>query len=212
MGQQSGKRLSRKERERREHRRLILEAAEELFARKGFHATSVQEIADEAEFSVGSLYNLFESKERLYHELIEMRADQYLRKLDQRLDEADGPVDKVRAAVRCKLDFFEEHRQFFHIFGNFVSGAESASPPMLSKRCLEIHGRIHRQLESVFEAGIREGIFADIDPVLAVLVLEGTTNAIIGEWIHTGSRKLESMNPGAVERILFHGLLDGKAK
>ena len=55
----------------------IIEASIELFAKKGYHATSVQEIVDEANIAKGSFYNYFESKEDLilsmydyYHALL----------------------------------------------------------------------------------------------------------------------------------------------
>ncbi len=62
--------LTRKEREALRHRSAILEAAESLFAEQGFHATTVQMIADAAEFSVGYLYKHFDGKEDLYRTLV----------------------------------------------------------------------------------------------------------------------------------------------
>ena len=48
--------------------REILRAAAEVFATKGFHEATIQEIAKHAEFSAGSLYNYFENKEALFDE------------------------------------------------------------------------------------------------------------------------------------------------
>ncbi len=48
-----------------------MEVALALFAEKGFHDVSVQEIAEQSEFSVGTLYNLFGNKDGLFEELLE---------------------------------------------------------------------------------------------------------------------------------------------
>ncbi len=63
--QQSEEALSRREREREAHRREIMEAAVRIFARKGFAASTMEEIAYEAEFSKGAVYLHFGSKEEL---------------------------------------------------------------------------------------------------------------------------------------------------
>lgn len=60
---------SRKEREKELRRRQILEAAEEVFRRKGYQATTMDEVAEEAEFSKGTLYLYFGSKFALFSEL-----------------------------------------------------------------------------------------------------------------------------------------------
>ena len=62
--------LSRKEKDKLRHREEILEAALLLFSSKGFHTVSMQDIASESEFGVGTLYNFFESKEQLFVELM----------------------------------------------------------------------------------------------------------------------------------------------
>ncbi len=62
--------LTRREREKAQHRRLMLEAAEVVFAQKGFHSATVHEVAERAEFSVGYMYNLFESKKDLFFLMI----------------------------------------------------------------------------------------------------------------------------------------------
>ena len=55
--------LSRKERERLIRRQEILDAGLALFSEKGFHNVSMNEIAQKAEFAIGTLYKFFENKE-----------------------------------------------------------------------------------------------------------------------------------------------------
>ncbi len=68
--------LPRKERERLAHRREIIGAAERVFARNGHRGSTVEQIAQEAEFAVGTLYNFFKSKEELYEEVLASLVEQ----------------------------------------------------------------------------------------------------------------------------------------
>ena len=62
--------LSRREREKAAHRKEIIDAAVKVFAEKGFHAATLEEIAQEAEFSKGALYLYFSSKEDLLYNIL----------------------------------------------------------------------------------------------------------------------------------------------
>jgi len=61
---------SRKEREREFKKSEILNAAIQIFAKKGFKATTLDEIAEKSEFGKGTIYNYFSSKEEIYKEII----------------------------------------------------------------------------------------------------------------------------------------------
>jgi AcrR family transcriptional regulator len=199
--------LSRREKERLWHRRLILEAAEELFSTRGYHATSVQEIAEKAEFSVGFLYNMFENKEDLYHQLADWRWEQYHDKMRRSMAESADAVDSIRALISAKLEFFREHRQFFDIFVNLCAVTPERRPPPLSDAWIERYLDYQGELEDVFRRGVEQGAFAEHDPVVAVLTLEGVTNAVIRRWSRPVEEERELVDPETIEQIVFHGLL-----
>jgi TetR/AcrR family transcriptional regulator len=78
----------------REERRLrqqevsrtqLLDAAEEVFGRKGFHDTTLKEVAELAEFSVGSVYSFFESKDDLFRQIFVRRGEDFMASLHARL-------------------------------------------------------------------------------------------------------------------------------
>lgn len=75
--------------QRREHTRTsVLAAAAKVFARRGFHAASVEEIADAAGVSKGSVYYSFESKDDLFMALLEQRVDAWLEAVRETSDQA----------------------------------------------------------------------------------------------------------------------------
>lgn len=88
---------SRRERQKIERERRILAAARRLFDRKGFAATSMEEVAGRAGLAVGTLYNYFPSKEQLLFAISRSDTEQLVRIGERVL--ADPPDDPVEAIV-----------------------------------------------------------------------------------------------------------------
>ena len=84
-------RLTRKERERVRHRTEIIRAAEAIFAEKGFHGATIEDIARRAEFAVGTIYNFFKGKEDLYVHVIEKIAQNFTEQFEQNVLSVEDP-------------------------------------------------------------------------------------------------------------------------
>jgi len=103
------KTLPRREREKIRQRNEMLEAALRLFAKKGYHNVSMHEIAQEAEYAIGTLYKVFRDKEDLYKALIRTKAENFHARLKQILEQSDsedvlGVLRKyVMAAERASI-------------------------------------------------------------------------------------------------------------
>ncbi|MFH1155480.1 MAG: helix-turn-helix domain-containing protein [Pseudomonadota bacterium] len=96
----------RREREREFRYTTILAAAETLFATKGFQKTSVDEIADHAEVSVGTLYFYFKNKEALLVDLFDKALFQLRSILGKVFETADTPVKGMEMAGQAFFDEF----------------------------------------------------------------------------------------------------------
>jgi AcrR family transcriptional regulator len=90
------KRLTRPE-QQAETRRLLLEAAEEVFRRRGFSGSSVEEIVAAAGFSRGAFYSNFDSKEALFIELLHSRVYDEFRRMLERAPQAGSPREQMLA-------------------------------------------------------------------------------------------------------------------
>ena len=97
----------RKARVKAMYREDNLDAALGVFSDVGYHETTMQQIAEQAGLAVGSLYNLFASKEVLYAELVSRFAREYRAVLDAALDDVDDDVEKIRSYIRTKGEFFQ---------------------------------------------------------------------------------------------------------
>lgn len=93
-------------------RELILLAAIKLFAEKGFHSTSIQEIADAAGVAKGSTYLYFKSKEDI---LLSVFNDYYARMLEDIMNTAGEGMttrERITSQIRMQLEKFSEFRDF----------------------------------------------------------------------------------------------------
>ena len=89
----------------------ILDAALTSFAEQGFNGASMRTIAGSAGTSLSNLYNYFPSKDDLLVAVLKDANDELLRRLADRLGDADtGPTERLRAAVHAYVEFSTDHR------------------------------------------------------------------------------------------------------
>src|SRR5580704_4240762 len=102
----------------------LLSAARTVFARRGFHEATIDDIAREAGVAKGTVYLYFESKHQIY--LGALRDGIEMLNREMRAEAAAPTVvkDKLRKLIATKLLFFEEHRDFFQIFQSELGRVE----------------------------------------------------------------------------------------
>lgn len=172
----------RRERERLRHRREILEAAERVFVRQGSHGATVEEIAQEAEFAVGTIYNFFASKDVLYSEVILRIAENFFDAFRDDVLSRPDPVAAVRALVELRLRHFEQHRGFFRMVFDNVPGSRMNPARTLPDACRPLFDRYLESVKALFARGIAAGCFEPADPLHLALCVDGITNAFVGYW------------------------------
>jgi AcrR family transcriptional regulator len=94
-------------------RAVILAAAKKIFAKKGYHGTTVADVAREAELSYGSIYWYFDSKDALFHALMELGERELrdrIRLALQMLPPTASAVELFKAAVAATFEFFESDK------------------------------------------------------------------------------------------------------
>lgn len=92
-------------------RGLILEAAAKLFETEGYEQLKVSELARSVGVSVGTIYGLFESKERLYMAYVRAQIGHYLAALDARLEGVGSPEAQLREVFALKFEYFSSKRK-----------------------------------------------------------------------------------------------------
>jgi AcrR family transcriptional regulator len=95
---------------RPERERQMLAVAGQAFAARGFHAVSMDEIAEQAGISKPMLYHYFGSKEGLYVAYVRQEGSALLAGMREATDPAASPADRLRAGTLAFLGYVDEHR------------------------------------------------------------------------------------------------------
>jgi TetR/AcrR family fatty acid metabolism transcriptional regulator len=176
-------RIARREREHLAHRREILQAAEKVFAAKGFFHTTMSEIAQEAEFGTGTLYNFFKSKEDLYFTLIDEKTDEINRLVKTELSRKTSAIERIKKILVLQLGFIEQNRDFFRIYTSEGSRFEWSIKDDCGKK---IHDKmvdyIHL-LAQVFKEGMKANELKPLNPLDLAHAFEGIVHSFIFEWL-----------------------------
>src|SRR5258708_11189245 len=97
----------------------LLEAAANVFARRGYHAATVDEVAEEAGFTVGALYSNFAGKQDLFLEMLEEHFDRQVAIYAEISSRGATLEEKARGAADHWMTFLETNPQFFPLFIEF---------------------------------------------------------------------------------------------
>src|SRR5512139_1833898 len=186
--------------QRREHRRAlsrdqILDAAEQVFARKGFHEASLREIAELAEFSVGAVYGFFAGKDDIYREIFLRRAAEFLPGMQAVLSSDLPPRRQLLELADWQVGFF---RRFPH-FGRLVLRGGSIAPPLSDppgdSRILENFRTSQRMQADLFRRGRLTGELRDGDPMLLARMFSGLVSAFQATELAIADDPAEPVSP-----------------
>jgi TetR/AcrR family transcriptional regulator len=200
--------LSRRQRERQQHKQEILDAAMKLFAEKGFHNVSMNEIASEAEFATGTLYNFFDSKETLYREIMDAVADNVLSLVTPILKGKANEKDKFAGFIGASIRIFRENSAAIRLF------LQANREPLvqldtahLSETAIEMHETLQAMLRQVFASGVRKGIFRPMDPRVVSLALDAALRATIFSVAQDVEEDALEQRVAGIEELFFRGIL-----
>jgi AcrR family transcriptional regulator len=137
-------------------RDLILDAAEHLFATRGFSATTIKQIAASASVNSALLYYYFENKETLYREMIRRILSTMAGQGLDLLDHPASPTDGVRDLVRFQSAFLSSHPHLPRLIAREFAGHETTNAiPLFGELLATLFGR----LCEIIREGQRQGEF-----------------------------------------------------
>ena len=161
-----------------EKRRLILDAAVRVFARKGFHAARVGDVAEEAGVAHGLLYHYFPSKDEVLATIFRENWGALVSRFRE-VAGSDGPAtEKLRGIAKILL------RSWVHDPALVtVMIREVARSPHLQTQVEEI-GEGFRVLQGVVEEGLANGEFRpELDARFATWIFYGGLEELLTGWV-----------------------------
>jgi TetR/AcrR family transcriptional regulator, fatty acid metabolism regulator protein len=160
-------------------RRQIMEAAVRAFARKGYHACRVGEIAEEAGVAYGLVYHYFGSKEEVLEEIFRDTWTQMIARIGEVADSGDSAPEQVRKVTALLLRTWRRDPDLVRVLVHEVT----RSPEQLKRQIDEI-GHAYQALEQIVVNGQKTGEFRDdIDTKLAAIVFYGALEEVLTGWV-----------------------------
>jgi AcrR family transcriptional regulator len=171
-----------------DRREQILQAAQKLFADKGFRETNLNDVAVQLGFRRQAVYHYFQSKEDILYELIDRAGQAIATSAQPTLDADMSPAEKlaelVRNHVRQLLTNIDVFRiQFSELFKLSGERADSLRRDMAAY----VHS-----IAKVIRAGQKDGSFIDLPPSTQALLILGMCNGTT-DW-YTGGRSQVSID------------------
>jgi AcrR family transcriptional regulator len=171
----------RREREKEQRRNDILDAAEKVFFSRGIKDATVDQVAEAAELSKGTLYLYFKSKEEIYLG-INMRALGILRGMFDAVMASEGTgIEKVRAIGEAYYEFSQKYPDYFDAMMHFdVEGLEPLGEGSLALECHNLGIGLLVTVADAVREGIEDGtIRPDLDPMKTAILLWAQTDGVI---------------------------------
>jgi AcrR family transcriptional regulator len=193
-----------KDRQRQERERLVLDAAEELLAEKGYHEMSIDEIAARVGVSKGTVYLHFSSKEELVLAQLERGMRRFIQSVDVVVLSAASPSEKLRSLIELI------YSQSFRDCAQFVTSIHES--PDLRNRLMERKREFHDQwdalsqrVSAVFDEGKALGVF---DSTIPTAVMASVFWGLLTPRTYEGLREQMSVEEmvSHLSRFFFKGL------
>jgi AcrR family transcriptional regulator len=161
-----------------EKRRVILDAAVRVFARKGYHASRVGDIAEEAGVAHGLLYHYFASKEELLETVFRETWSELLEAFARVADSDEPAVEQLRQVAAILLRSWRRDPDLVRVLVREVGRSQT-----LPSRVDEI-GAVFEAIERIVERGQAEGeLRDDVQPRLAAWIFYGAIEEILTGWV-----------------------------
>ena len=193
MSEQTGRppRRSRREERKEETRAELIDAAATVFARRGFHGASVEQIAAEAGYSTGAVYWHFEDKEDLFLALYESWVSTRVAEIEAAWSGEGSLAQKARAAADDWMRQLERNPDAFLLRLEFTT--QAARDPRLRAKLSARVGAVPLALRRLVEDSVaKEGVGLSLPPEELSLALQALSLGLALEALSNP----DSVRPG----------------
>lgn len=185
---------------------LILRAAFSLFAEKGFHHTTVEEIATLAGVGKGTVYEYFSSKQKLLQEMLMLASDYYFSSFIRDMEGIGGLREKLKKLVELHFRFFMEHRDVARV----VLFEHRYITEDLGDWLVEKEKRRTAYLAELLERSAAKGEIRQVNFQVAAKIITGALWNMGVELAISGEELNGKQLAGEIMDILWAGLAKGE--
>lgn len=179
----------------------ILDAALDIFSRKGFYSTRLDEIVEASQTSKGAIYFHFPNKERLFLALVDQFADLLERRVVEAIQREEKGINRVRVAMETILDTFGRYRRPAKILLVQAAGLGST----FEEKRNEINDRFAFLIQTYLDESVEIGDIEPVDTEVVSVAWMGAIYNVVIRWVNTGEpepeRILNSLLPTLLKSV-----------
>ena len=201
--------LTRREREKLNHKHEIQKAAIKAFAEKGYDSATLEEIATEAEFSKGALYLYFKNKEDLFHSLLNDGLSEIQRILNENLNGSKTIRAEIHEFIDQLLIFMKKNKDLIRVLSVQEGGTYFSLDKAAQKDLIAKHSEIHQLAEKRFRNAISAGEIKKVESNLISAIFHGFIHECYRTSFadnHTFTCSLSDQDIHTMADLIFDGI------
>ena len=167
-------------------REQLIQWAADVFARRGYHATKIQEIADAAGIGKGTVYEYFRTKEELFLSVYDAWMSEYEQVINTRVAAASDPISKVDAIRDSAVEFYQSRAEQAPLFLEFWSHALRTENPAFLERVNRTRHFLRDIGAELAKQLVEAGWFTEMDARAFALLETGISDGIFLAWVLEG--------------------------
>ncbi|MDQ7785289.1 MAG: TetR/AcrR family transcriptional regulator [Desulfomonilaceae bacterium] len=196
-------REAKKRKKHKDARTSILQAALEEFSEKGYHASTIDSIAERAGIAKGTVYRYFNTKEGLFTALKEDTMTEFVEIARQDLSQQEDILKIIESVIRMYLSFFEKNSAFFKvIIQEHKDFGTEFSEKFINELILALPGLKRRCWKAS-----RSGHLKQMNYFTVFYGIIGFLNGVIQKWLHDGGEGSLVDEIDTVTEVLFYGIV-----
>jgi AcrR family transcriptional regulator len=171
----------------------IVRASAQLIQEKGFQGMTLQDVADELDFTKAALYYYVQDKQDVLFRIFLQTLEMALETAEEIVNSAMSPPEKLRAYIDRQVRMIAEHPELFTVYFNEKAHLTSEHSQAASDKERQI---VHA-IAAIFQQGVIDGYFRDLDPVVATFAIMGVSN-----WVYRWYRPEGRLSVDEVSKVL----------
>ena len=182
-------------------KKQIKDAALKLFSEKGFHNTTMAEIALAAGVGKGTLYWYWKSKEELAFSLVSDMLSAFLALIEETRDCEGNIIKRLEKLAQRVADLYQQEKEYCRLLLKFRADRHYTFNPEYIEQVMSYYVRMRSAIASLIEQGIKSGEFRNVDFQFMAFIILGIVEGLELEWLE--NEKEFSMHKGLETVLVF---------
>ena len=182
-------------------KKQIKDAALKLFSEKGFHNTTMAEIALAAGVGKGTLYWYWKSKEELAFSLVSDMLSAFLALIEETRDCEGNIIKRLEKLAQRVADLYQQEKEYCRLLLKFRADRHYSFNPEYIEQVMSYYVRMRSAIASLIEQGIKSGEFRNVDSQFMAFIILGIVEGLELEWLE--NEKEFSMHKGLETVLVF---------